>query len=486
MNPNFDDAIFDSTKNGNQGTGIDSQAIVDHMNGFADQFSGTKTEPTLRVRPEDLELDESVVNLMPKVIKQYLNYSAPLSDVPNEFLITPFLALSGAAIGNTRYVQLGGITIYPTFWTVLFAGSSTLRKSTALSLARQPFKPIEANLREHYQDELRHWENAREHADFEGKTFTDPKPIKRSLYCSDGFSDLTFWEGLRDNKSLISMPGEFTALWSELTRSRNAMRDLALSLFDAEDSVRRTTKAGGDIELNNPVWCIAGATTIRNFQRTLSRAERASGLLQRILPVCMENRTKPFKAITELEEPDSFLYNQITSKTTGLYQLEPQSVKLSTDARYIYTEWSYDLNERGEQLTQRIDNIGGYISRLNIYGMKIALIFQQLDRPGAPIAENNMQGAIGLCEWLLKHILYMLNNNYIFSQQYADRVKIRELIAKKPDNIITRTDLMNLSNFDKDQLDRALASEIDSGKIQKLKTDTGGRPLVQYKLVELT
>lgn len=94
-----------------------------------------------------------------------------------------------------------------------------------------------------------------------------------------------------------------------------------------------------------------------------------------------------------------------------------------------------------------------------------------------------MKAAIALAEWLFNHTIYMLDKNYIFNRLYADRLKIRELLEEQTGKQMSRTDLMNLSNFDKEKLDKALASEIDAGKIKELKQDTGGvRPMVSYKL----
>lgn len=444
-----------------------------------------ETNPIM-VHPEDLKLSDSLIDLLPPVVKNYLKYSAPLSDVPNEFLLTPFIATAGAVIGNRRYVELGGIQIYPTIWTVLFAGSSTLRKSTALSLARKPFKPIEEHYRQEYESKLLEWEQRRDNAEMNGESFDEPKPIKKTIYAPDGFSDRTFWESLRDNGSQISNVSEFTALWNELTRPRNSMRDLVLDIFDTRNKIRRNTICAGDIELETPVWCMAGATTIPNFQRTLTSTERASGLLQRILPVCMEQRTKVFKALTELPKPNAELYKHITEQTKKLIDLERRAVALTTEADERFTKWSHDIHNRAEQLTERLPDIGGYVSRLDSYAMKFALIFQQLHRPDQPISGKNMEAAIALAEWLFNHILYMLDKNYIFNKYYADRVKIRELIGKQSDGKMSRTDLMNMSNFDKDQLNRALASEIEAGKIEEIETETGGRPLREYKLTTPT
>lgn len=439
------------------------------------------------IQPEDLRLNDDLISKLPPVLKNYLNYTSPLSDVPNEFTLTPFLAIAGAVIGNKRYVEVGGNTIYPVVWTVLFAGSTTLRKSTALTLSKKPFKPIQESYKGQHKIDIQKWEDDKEKAEGNGKPFDVPKPKRKTIYHSDSFSDLTFWEDMENNKGTVSTPGEFTALWSELTRPRNSMKDIALSIFDAEDSVRRNTKSAGDIELKNPVWCIAGATTLSNFQRTLTSVERASGLLQRIVPICLEEETKPYKALTELPKPNPELYSLITECTKKLKDLESKSVNYTHKAEQLFTEWSHDLHQRAKALSNRVTDIGGYASRLNVYGLKFGLIFQMLDKPNEPISERNMKAAIALCEWLLNHILYMLDRNYIFNRYYADRLKIRELLEKQPNQKMSRTDLMNMSNFDKKQLDRALSSEIEAGRIEKSETDTGGiKPRNEYELPQAT
>ena len=157
--------------------------------------------------------------------------------------------------------------------------------------------------------------------------------------------------------------------------------------------------------------------------------------------------------------------------------------QISRKAEEIYTQWSHDLRAKADALTDRLPDIGGYTSRLNVYGLKFALIFQQLEAPSEAISFQNMRAAISLSEWILKHIIYMLDRNYIFNKQFADRVKIRKLIERQSDNIISRTDLMNMTNFDKEQLDRAVESDKDAGKIEEIKTETDGRPRVEYKLL---
>lgn len=200
----------------------------------------------------------------------------------------------------------------------------------------------------------------------------------------------------------------------------------------------------------------------------------------------MEERTKDFKALTELQRPNAELYHWLNDNALKLNGLEPKPVSISNEAEKQFTEWSHKLNNRAEELANRLPDIGGYVSRLNVYGLKFGLIFQQLDKPEQAISKANMNAAIALAEWLFNHIIYMLDRNYIFNRIYGDRLKIRELIEKQDNNTMSRTDLMNMSNFDKEQLDRALASEIDAGMVEELKTETGGRPRIEYKRAEAT
>lgn len=441
------------------------------------------TVPVVEIAPEDLKLPDELFEQLPLAVKNYLRYSSPLSDVPDEFLLTPFLAIAGALIGKKRFIEMGGMTIYPVIWTVIFAGSSTLRKSTGLNLAKKPFKEVVENWNSSYESKLAEFNFEKNQAKENGEPFDRSEPKKKTLYCSDGFSDLTFWEMLRDNENIISITGEFTALWLELTRSRNSLQDLALQLFDAEDSVRRYTKTGGDIELINPVWCLAGATTITAFQRSLTEIERGSGLLQRILPVTIEQRTKPFKALTELPQPDLELISGLNRKMVTIASLHKEPVHLSSGAKMNYTLWSHELHNKALKLENQIADIGGYVSRLDTYGLKFALIFQMLDQPDQVISAENMMASISLCEWLFKHIIYMLEKNYIFNRYYANRLKVRGLL-KKNGGAMNRTDLMNLSHFDREQLDRALENEIEAGYIALIETPTGGRPVRRYKFKE--
>ena len=431
---------------------------------------------------EALRLPDDLLDVVPPLLKDYLAYSSPLTDAPNEFLITPFLACLGALIGKKRFLKMGGISLYPTIWTVLFAGSSELHKSTALSLAKGVFKPVEEVFQEKYKRELAEWTEWKKQCEEDGSHFNEPELVRRTLFCSDSFSDLTFWQAMRDNGSLVSMPGEFTSLWNELSRPRNGMKDFALSIFDAEDLVSRETKSAGRIELYNPVFCIASATTVDNFRKSLTSQELGSGLLQRILPVFMDQRNKKYKALTELPEPDEELFEHISSLLISLMDLESCQVSLSEGGNHLFTEWSHALNKKASRLSEHLSEIPGFAERLSAYGLKFALIFQQFEEQKIMISEQNMRAATMLCDWLFGHIRYMLGNNYIFNRTYTDRLKIRELLEKQPNARVSRTYLMRQSHFSKEQLNKALASEIEAGFIREIKTETAGRPLVAYEL----
>lgn len=439
-----------------------------------------KNQAPVTIHANALKLNNQLLEAMPETVQQYMQYASPLTDAPDEFMLMPFLAHIGALIGQKRYLQLGAITIYPVIWTVIFAGSSTMRKSTSLNLSKKPFWNIESIFKDEYEKNLTFYRQRKELAERDKLPFDDPEPKRKTLYQPNSFSDLTFWENLRDNGHVISMASEFTGLWMELTRNRNGLQDLALQIFDAEDSIRRITRMAGDIELVNPVWCIAGATTLEAFRRSLTAAERGTGLLQRILPVTAENSNKPFKALTELPKKNEILYQQISSKLTAISELESIPLRLDENATAWFTEWSHRLNKKALALEDRISDIGGFISRLDTYCLKFSLIFQTLQDHSQQISVNNIQAAAKLCDWLLNHIVYMLERNYIFNRIYADRLKVRNLIEKH-DGMMNRTDLMNYSKLDKEQLNKALDNEIDAGFIEEIESGEAKKKTRIYK-----
>lgn len=439
-------------------------------------------EREIEIKPDDLYLSDELTQKFPPIVRTYMDYATRISDVPDEFLLTPFLALSGALMGKKRKLKFGGLSVYPVIWTVLFAESSFFRKSTALSIARGLFKPIIENWKNSYDARHQDWKRQKKDAKKAGETFEIPEPKKRTLYASDNTSDVTFWEALRDNGNLIAMPSEFTGMWTDWIKSYNSLSDIVLRIFDAEDHIRRHTRMGGDIELENPILCIAGATTIPAFQKALSSTERGNGLLQRILPVTVTKRTKKFKAITELPTPDGDLFREITYRLEEVARIESRDINLNPDASDIYTKWAHEIHDRALSTETTIHDIGGYVSRLQIYAVKFALIFQTLDDDRIDITLKNMEGAIALCEWLFKHQIFMLTRNYIFNRHYADRLKLLEVLEKN-DNRMSRTDLMNLTNFDRDQLERAINNEVQAGHIREYKIDTGGRPRFEYEKI---
>lgn len=433
-------------------------------------------------KPEtDLTLPDHVLSTAPQLVRDFMQYARPLSDVPDEFLFISFLVMSATLIGNKRFVKAGALEIYPIFWTVLFAGSSTMRKTTGLKIAKRPFMPIEEKLQDRYRKQIEQWRQSKKEAEESDQEFTEPEPVEQTLFAYDMFSDVTFWEQLRDNPGLVSLVSEFTALWRELNKSYTSMSEQALTLFDGTGG-RRNTKMSGDIQLDDPVWNIAGATTIENFQRTLTRTERGSGFLQRIIPICVEQRTKPFKSLMEIPEEDQDLKADITRRLDRLYGMPFKPVRVSGESKELYTAWSNDLNTEAQELENQISDIGGYYSRLNTYGLKFGLIYQMMEDPDSDITLDNMTAGVATCRWIKSHIRYMLDNNYIFDRAYADRLKLREIISKQDEDIISRTKLMRASHFTKDRLDRALESEIDSGMIIEHETETDGRPKLKYEL----
>lgn len=435
-----------------------------------------------------LSLPPKLLEKMPETFRLYMEYASPLTDAPDEFLLMPFMAIAGAHVGQKRYIEFGKGRIYPAVWTVIFAGSSTMRKSTSQSIAKHPFKSVIDRWRDEYRVELAAWETARLQAEANNETFTDPEPQQRHLIAPDGFSDLVFFRDLAYNGNMISLASEFTGLWQEINKSRNGLYDTFMNLFDAPDSERRKTVSGGEVELQYPVLGIAGATTLSNFKKNLSENERESGFLQRIIPVVMTKSPKGYIPITRLPEPNYGLLADLSERMLSILSLSTERVYIDDDAEKKHAAWAEENNTHATDMESSISGIGGYASRLETYALKYALIFQTYDDPGRPITLSNMEAAILLAEWNLEHIKQMLTDEYIFDRSYADRLKVREVI-RAAGNIIDRTLLSRATRMSARRMDEAISNDEAAGfiKVTELKADTsrkGGRSKRVYELVE--
>ncbi|MEX1014173.1 MAG: hypothetical protein WDZ80_03370, partial [Candidatus Paceibacterota bacterium] len=120
---------------------------------------------------------------------------------------------------------------------------------------------------------------------------------------------------------------------------------------------------------------------------------------------------------------------------------------------------------------------------LEAYILKFALIFElTADSDSRSITKQSMIPACMLGGWFLKHITYMLTDNYVFDPLYAKRLQLRELLARN-NGKMNHTNLSQNIKWNKKTLNMVLDSEIDAGYVNKTETETGGqRKLREYSL----
>jgi len=446
------------------------------------------------VKKVDLKMPDKLISSLPDVLQEYFEMMQEETDAPREFLLPPFITIYATLIGNKRYIcGRRSIRIYPVFWTVLFAGSSSFRKSTAIDLAKGQFSELDNKFEQMYQLELIEYDAIKkkiEAADDKDSYSLPPKPIRKELYLSIAFSDATFWEELSEQEMLVSTPGEFTQLWDEVSRPHNSLGDFILEVFDVPNRLRRNTKNLGEMILKKPVWNIVSATTLDNFRSKLSQTNRGSGFLQRILPVCALEKQKHLSLLTYYKQTleNREIVKQVVQKIADLRLKDEAAEEMNVDgeAKQRYIEWSHKYAGRALEIEKRVSDFPGFASRLEVYALKYAIVFELMDDPNSlTVSLKSMNAAINIVEWHTKNTLYMLENNYIFDASYADRLNIRELLKNASGKEMTRSKLMQNSNFEKSRLDRALESEIEAGFIEMQEKSTGGSRLLKiYRLVK--
>ena len=81
-------------------------------------------------------------NMLTPVLKGIISELTKCSDAPDAFFLPSILTYWAGVIGNK--VALGDLR--PNIWTAVFAGSSIMRKSTAIKLTGTPYRNIQQTL----------------------------------------------------------------------------------------------------------------------------------------------------------------------------------------------------------------------------------------------------------------------------------------------------------------------------------------------------
>ncbi len=392
----------------------------------ADSTKSNKTpvaESQLNYRPFPVEV-------LPEPLKSFVVEGARAIGCDPSFVALPLLTALGAAIGNSRHLQLKrGWTVPPILWMAVVGDSGT-SKTPAFKLAMKAIrKRQEEALERHkvsiddYDVELAIHEKKLAEWKRDNKTLLPPpeKPDapEGNRYVIGDTTVEALTALLRDNpRGLLLARDELSGWIASFDRytASGGSADAAhwLSMFNGESlTVDRKTGDCRTIHVPHAYVSVCGGIQPEILKRVIGSQHRESGLLARILLAFPPRRVKRW---TE-SDIDPAKDAKISSLFDRLYDLEPQVSEddglqpvIITLTPAAKSEWIDFYNSHASEQSQLEGEHSAAWSKLEEYAARLALVIHLCrvaandvdSRSHDTLDELSMRSGIQLIDWF-KH-----------------------------------------------------------------------------------
>ncbi len=332
------------------------------------------------------------VDALPEPVATFIKIASGAVGCSVEYVVLPLLAVLGAAIGNSRRLQLKpGWDVPPIIWTATVSASGTA-KTPALRVVRQAVDRRQARALERYVEEkaryekdLARWEKA--YASWKkGKdSHTDP-PVKPEQPYPDRYvvSDITveaIAEVLSHNPRGVCLIRDELQGWvgsfDRYAKGQGSSDESQwLSMYNGEPIyVDRVTR--DPLDIHRASVCITGGIQPEVAKRVFSAQRVESGLVPRLLMAYPPRRKKRW---TE-EAISAEILDESAELVNRLYDLDlardekghvcPAVLTLTPEARSAYVDF---FNEHNEQAVSLDGGLAATWSKLEETAARLALI----------------------------------------------------------------------------------------------------------------
>ncbi|MFC1682889.1 DUF3987 domain-containing protein [Candidatus Zixiibacteriota bacterium] len=355
-------------------------------------------------------------------MREYVEYASALTDAPEVFHLFVGLSILGTAVGKRAFVSFGATPIYPNLWIVLLAPTSFYRKSYSVTIGRN----ILDNFDEH-------------------------------MVMADEFSPEKLFESLAQKPQGVLIWSEFGSALSNFERSY--MQGTKEFLADMYDSPRKRTRKlrGTEYVIRQPCISILSASTPEWLRNKIKEDDIRGGFFNRFVYVPATIKTK---TMALPPKPDQILEKKLIRKLSEYKKLSGD-VDLSA-ARQFYEGWYRDYEGQLLSLTDA-DLMSGFWTRLSIYTLKFAMLFQISQDGSLIIGSDAMSKAVLLTHFLRDSLNQILGESLVFSRDMRNKNRVLKLINHEPG--ISRSKLLQHSHLLRKQLDPILDTLIEEESI---------------------
>jgi hypothetical protein len=372
-------------------------------------------------------------------LRDYVDFAASVTDAPDQFHAGTALTVLGTATQRRIYYQMGINKLYPNFFTALVAPSSVYRKSTSIKIG--------GSITHYYKP---------------GLIFPREFSTERFLLHLAKTSS----QGLFYFSELAELLDQFKRSYAE------GILALLTDFYDCPSKYERETQKDGLQVINDVYISILGASTVDWLNKNMSQDQSEGGFWPRFLFWPARER-KPLMEIPP--EPDDL------KKNTLVYQLKELEgvagkVILTDPAEALYRSWC----RKSDQSAMRHPlgpSFIKYLSRMQSYAIKIAMLFEVSETKGLDISEVAMQKALALVDWLVDELAYMFVHDIAADRRMAKEQQLMRVVRDRPG--ITKRDALRAMHIPAKEFDGLVDSLKAKEYVEVLtKKGTTGRPSI--------
>lgn len=369
---------------------------------------------------------------MTDFLSLYKSFATEITDAPIEFHDYVGLATIGIALGNKVYFPFGDTDIYPNFWLLLLAPSSSFRKSTALNISKRILYQLDSG--RIYPSEFSH----------EKIIDTISKQPAGSFYFS-----------------------EFLSLMGLLSRDYMAgSKALLTDLYDSGYSYRRETLKG-QIEIKKPAISIMSASTMDWFLQKTKEDDLRGGFIPRFLIVTAGTKTKDMPLPPKADKDKRKALVDILRQ----YQTLSGAFYLSKEAKQIHSHWYHKTI-----ISSGAGRYDSLIQRMQVYIIKIAMVLEVNNSQTLKISKQTMLQATAFTDFVINNFKDITANEMAFSKTEKQRQTVLKIV--KFEKKISRAKLLQYSHLSSRELNQSIETLIEAEEIEIIRDKGDGNRLV--------
>lgn len=355
-------------------------------------------------------------------LKDYCEYASKLTDAPEHYHLFVALSIVSTVLGKNVYIPFGAQKIYPNLWVILLAPSSVFRKSTCISMGRSILHKVD-----------------------------------NSLILPNEFTPEALLSGLTTKPQGIFLWSEFAGALSCFDRSYMVgMKETLTDLYDCPPVYTRKLK-NDEFVIQEPCLSILAGTAMDWFLDKCKEGDVRGGFLARFAYVPAFDKSRRI-AIPPKPDPGA-----AAKLIRELQELKNFQGEMNTELiEKGYQDWLF-AHEDQLQEENGTGSLGGFWSRLGIYVLKFAMLYQVSEEKNLRISTVSLFKAIDLVELLKESARKLVKEEWVFGQDAKDKQKVLRIIKKKPG--IKRSQLLRNSNMGASRFKGALDTLKQEGSV---------------------